>query len=245
MTAANAMSAALIRRFTEARQDPTLVVLEGVHAIKHARRFGVSLDAVCSPNPGAARSLMAALAPDVELADVAAVDDATWRQLVPHDLPSPMLALARRPAVDIESVLVVRDDGPIVLLEEPTHLGNVGASIRVAAAAGAAGVVVLGSADPWHPVTVRGAAGLQFALPVGRVSTLPDGPRPLVAVHPDGDADEAPPPGAILAFGSERRGLSDELLARADHHITLPMQPGVSSLNLATTVSAVLYRHHR
>ena len=45
----------------------------------------------------------------------------------------------------------------------------------------------------------------------------------------------------MLAFGTERDGLSDELLARADARAALPMRPGVSSLNLATAVSAVLF----
>jgi TrmH family RNA methyltransferase len=48
-------------------------------------------------------------------------------------------------------------------------------------------------------------------------------------------------PRAVLAFGTERDGLSDELLAQADARVALPMRPGVSSLNLATAVSAVLY----
>ena len=42
----------------------------------------------------------------------------------------------------------------------------------------------------------------------------------------------------MLAFGTERDGLSDELLARADARVALPMRPGVSSLNLATAVAA-------
>jgi len=35
--------------------------------------------------------------------------------------------------------------------------------------------------------------------------------------------------------------LSDALVARADLRLALPMRPGVSSLNLATSVAAVLY----
>ena len=49
------------------------------------------------------------------------------------------------------------------------------------------------------------------------------------------------PPRAVLAFGTERDGLSAQLLARADARLALPMRPGVSSLNLATAVSAVLF----
>jgi TrmH family RNA methyltransferase len=45
----------------------------------------------------------------------------------------------------------------------------------------------------------------------------------------------------VLAFGTERYGLSGELAARADARISIPMAPGVSSLNLATSVAAVLF----
>ncbi len=47
--------------------------------------------------------------------------------------------------------------------------------------------------------------------------------------------------GRVLAFGTERGGLSPALLARADRRVRIPMRPGVSSLNLATAVAVVLY----
>jgi tRNA G18 (ribose-2'-O)-methylase SpoU len=45
----------------------------------------------------------------------------------------------------------------------------------------------------------------------------------------------------VLAFGSERRGLSAALAERADARVSIPMRAGVSSLNLATSVAAVLF----
>ena len=53
-------------------------------------------------------------------------------------------------------------------------MGNMGACVRVAAAADAAAVLTTGSNDPWHPEALRGAAGLHFALPVARVESLPE-----------------------------------------------------------------------
>jgi TrmH family RNA methyltransferase len=96
-----------------------------------------------------------------------------------------------------------------------------------------------GAKDPWAPEALRGSAGLHFALPVVRVEE-PVG-RPLVALDPEGEPLGAIPDDAVLAFGTERAGLSDSLLARADARVALPMRDGVSSLNLATAVSAVLY----
>ncbi|WP_181805168.1 TrmH family RNA methyltransferase, partial [Streptomyces shenzhenensis] len=125
----------------------------------------------------------------------------------------------------------------------PRNLGNAGAVIRLAAGFGATGVITTGTLDPWHPTVVRGGAGLHFATAVERmtVAELPRGP--LYALDPEGEDIRAAklPDDAILAFGSERAGLSGELRTRADHLLRLPMRPQVSSYNLATSVAMTLY----
>jgi TrmH family RNA methyltransferase len=100
-----------------------------------------------------------------------------------------------------------------------------------------------GRHDPWHPDALRGSAGLHFALPVHHIHTVRTQRRDLVAFDPAGTPLRPTefPAAAVLAFGSERDGLSDELLARAQRRVALPMSPGVSSLNLATAVAATLY----
>ena len=45
----------------------------------------------------------------------------------------------------------------------------------------------------------------------------------------------------MLAFGTERHGISAELLERADARVAIPMRAGVSSLNLATSVAVTLF----
>jgi RNA methyltransferase, TrmH family len=113
--------------------------------------------------------------------------------------------------------------------------------VRVAAAAGAAGMLTTGERDPWDPAALRGSAGLHFALPVGRADPAALGARPLVVLDPAGDPLRPLPAGALLAFGSEREGVSAELAARADLRARIPMRAGVSSLNLATAVAVALY----
>jgi RNA methyltransferase, TrmH family len=226
-----------------ARRDPGRVRLEGVHAFKHASRFGAEVEVVVTPDRDAVTTLLADLAPDVRLpaALTVEVDAPTWAQLVPRPLPSPVLAVARRPNVSTADVLAA--GGVVVALESPRHLGNLGAAVRVAAAADAGGLLVVGDADPWHPTAVRAAAGLQFALPVAATAALPALVRPLVALDPDGDplTTTGLPPDTVLLVGTERGGLSSELRGRADRRVRLPMRAGVSSLNLATAVAAALY----
>jgi RNA methyltransferase, TrmH family len=238
--------AALIARFALARDDPTLVVLEGFHALKHALRFGAQIEAACTADLAALLRLASELAPDLcnRLSDIIQeVSPATFARLAPVPPATGVVAIAPRPEIDPVGVLRQSGPAPVVLLDNPSHPGNLGAVVRVAAAAGAAAVLTTGGRDPWQPAALRGSAGLHLALPVAAVDSLPETDRPLLAIDPDGEPlrtglalDRA-----ILAFGSERRGLSPVLLTRAERRIALPMRQGVSSLNLACAVAVVLY----
>ena len=258
----------LTERYRAARSDPELAVLEGLHALKHALRFDAEVLDVRTRDAAKLRSLAETLAPDVAdtiLGRADAVPTGTFERLAPSPHPTGVIALARRRVPDVVAVLGSRGSAggrtagavsgvvaPVVLLERATHHGNIGAVVRVAAAAGAAGVFVTGPHDPWHPASIRGAAGLQYALPV---ASLEDGvtaglatKRPVVALDPDGEplvagnaSRTAIPPGSLLVFGSERTGVSDALLERAELRVAIPMRPGVSSLNLATAVAVTLY----
>jgi TrmH family RNA methyltransferase len=239
----------LIPRYGRARRDPTLAVLEGFHPLKHALRFGANvLEVVCSDR-GELDRLSALLAPDLSArlgALAREVDPSVFAELAPLAPSTPVMGLAERAHVEPAAVLGDQRPTPVVLLEDPRDLGNMGACVRVAAAAEIAAVLTTGSHDPWHPDALRGAAGLQYAVPVARLDSLEllgaiD--RPLLALDPGGDPlDPAElPPRAVLAFGTERYGLSRTLIARADGHVSIPMAPGVSSLNLATSVAAVLF----
>ncbi len=237
---------ALIRRYRTARRDTQLAVLEGFHALKHALRFGAEVLEAVAADPARLRELAAELAPDLgdALAErTSPVSAELIAGLVPQAPRTGVVAIARRPEIDLAAVLAGQAPAPLVLLEDPRTMGNMGACVRVAAGADAAGVLTVGPNDPWHPDALRGAAGLHFALPVVGVEELPAGDRPLIAIDPGGE-DLRPaelPLRAILAFGTERYGLSADLLDRADARLGIPMRPGVSSLNLATAVAAVLF----
>ena len=237
----------LTERFARARSDPAVVVLEGFHALKHALRFGAGIEAACTPDRAALLRLAQDLAPDVRdgLGDlVQEVAPATFARLAPVLPATGVLAIAARPRVEPAGILGSPGPAPIVLLENPSHPGNLGAVVRVAAAAGAAAVLTTGARDPWQPAALRGSAGLHFAVPVARAGPLPATDWPLLAIDSDGEPLTAAltMDRAILAFGSERRGLGPALLARAEQRVAIPMREGVSSLNLACAVAVMLYR---
>ncbi len=236
--------AALAAQLRAAREADDTLVLEGLHAVKHALRFGARIRLAIVAERSKVVTLARELAPDL-VAWFATVPEEVGAEAFGRLWPKPpetgVLALAARPRPQLADLAPGR---PVVLLERPAHLGNVGAVVRVAAAAAAAGVLTTGPYDPWHPTALRTAAGLHFALPVIRLEAeLPALGRRLLALDPAGAPLDPRriPPDAVFAFGSERRGLSPGLRQRADGIFALPMRPGVSSLNLATAVAATLY----
>jgi TrmH family RNA methyltransferase len=214
------------------------VELSGFHAVKHALRFAPQLvTEVTVSSVESAERLCRRLAPDVaepflSLATAGQVDHPTGvsgRALLP---PADRTCLTARTA-------------PLVVLDAPRHAGNAGAAVRVAAAAEASGVAFLtdprAPLDPWHPAVVRGSAGLHYALPVLQLGSLAHVGGPVIVLDADGEPWTGLPSDAAVVVGSERAGVSEEALARADRVVALPMRAGVSSLNLATAVSAALY----
>ncbi|MCL3992991.1 TrmH family RNA methyltransferase [Streptomyces lavenduligriseus] len=224
------------------------VLLDGFHALKHALRFGAEVPVAVTTDRRAALVLAEELAGDVRDtldALLTEVSGPEYVALVPRPHPTGVAALAVRPAraENLRALARTPRTAPVVVLDNPRNLGNAGAVIRLAAGFGATGVVTTGTLDPWHPTVVRGGAGLHFATAVERLDLddLPAGP--LFALDPEGEDIRATrlPDDAVLAFGSERTGLSAPLRARADHLLRLPMRPQVSSYNLATSVAMTLY----
>ncbi|WP_042408478.1 TrmH family RNA methyltransferase [Streptacidiphilus carbonis] len=224
------------------------VLLDGFHALKHALRFGAAVTGVLTSDRAGVARLAAELAPDVaaELDALAVeVPAAVLRELVPRLHPTGIAALAvRRPRPANLAALARRPrPAPVVLLDNPRNLGNIGAVVRLAAGFGATGVVTTGDVDPWHPSAVRAGAGLHFATAVEQLTLdqLPSGP--LYALDPEGEDIRAVPfpDDAVIAFGSERHGISAELRGMATRTVAVPMQPQVSSFNLATSVGMGLF----
>lgn len=231
-----------------ARRAGSAVLLDGFHALKHALRFGAEVPVAVTTDRAATLALADELAPDVREALAALLTEVppeTYASLVPRPHPTAVAALAVRPSreANLRALAHLPRTAPIVVLDEPRNLGNAGAVIRLAAGFGTTGVITTGTLDPWHPTVVRGGAGLHFATAVERLTVPELPPGPVFALDPEGDDIRGTklPDDAVLAFGSERTGLSPELRARADHLLRLPMRPQVSSYNLATSVAMTLF----
>ena len=214
---------------------PASVALQGLHCVKHALRFAPELvDDVRVRDRTAVRALAERLAPDIA--------DELLRRAVVAQVDHHTGVEARGAVPDADEAPLRHRRSPLVLLDRPRSPGNAGAVVRVAAAAGASGVAVTGPLDPWHASVLRGSAGLHYAQPVLHLDELSAVTGPYAVLDADGDPDAELPSDAVLVVGTERDGVGEQLRARADVVLALPMRPGVSSLNLATATAAALYR---
>jgi tRNA G18 (ribose-2'-O)-methylase SpoU len=244
--AARPHGAAAVARWREAA--PGAVLLDGFHALKHALRFGADVQVAVTCDRVALLGLAADLAPDLTArldGLVVEVPAAGMRELVARVHPTGVAALATRPdrAANEAALRLLPRQAPLIVLDAPRNLGNVGAVIRLAAGFGVTGVVTTGDLDPWHPNAVRSGAGLHYATAVERA--MPDAlpPGPLHVLDPEGtDIRSAElPDDALIVFGSERHGVGAELRDQAAALVALPMRAQVSSYNLATSVGMALY----
>lgn len=160
-----------------------------------------------------------------------------------------IIALFHRPPRPSAAELAAATDR-LVVVEGVDNPANVGGIVRNAAGLGWQGIVLdHTSADPLARRSLRVAMGTAFSLPHGRTSdlagllaTMTD--RTLYALTPDPSAadirDVVPAPRRAVLIGSERAGLSDELLAMTTP-VRIPMHAGVDSLNAAAAAAIACY----
>lgn len=235
-----------------------LAVVEGTRLHERALRAGLSV-------PETLVAAEALRAPDERLARLLAELDRAGSLV----LPVPAAELARRtggrgtgpllglvvvpPATALAPLVSAAPDAVFLVCAGVEDPGNTGALVRSALAAGAAGLVVAGAGDPWHPRAIRTSMGSVFKLPLlwrddlgawcGELRAL--GGRTLAAVTEGG----APPRaacadrGAPLAFavGGEAHGLSSDARGACDGTVTIPMAAGVDSFSVSAAAAVLLY----
>ncbi len=140
-------------------------------------------------------------------------------------------------------------------VDDPENLGSI---IRLCAVFGVEGLILgPGCADPFSRRVLRVSMGNVFRLPLresrdlsGDLARMKQGfGFQLLATVADPDA--APlrtmprPQRAVVLFGNEAHGLESDLIALCDRRVTIPMESGTDSLNVALAAGILLYHFHR
>jgi TrmH family RNA methyltransferase len=215
------------------RRTEGRALIEGPHLVAAAQAAGVKVYALLLTDDALTneeiRSLTMSATPLV-------LSTSVFRAIVESDTPQGI-------AAEIEIPRQTPGKGDSAYLEGVQDAGNVGAIIRSAAAFGIRNIY-LGKhcADPWSPKVLRAGAGGHFQLTL-IAGKPPEGMRLVCTVAKGGtslkDADLTGP--LCWVFGSEGQGVSPEVQRKAAVRVTIPLEPGTESLNVAAAAAACLY----
>jgi TrmH family RNA methyltransferase len=215
-------------------------LLEGPNAVGDAMADGIVLELFCTEDTAAEWEGHGPLVTLVAEHVLAKICDASS--------PQGVVAIGAMEPATLDDLPA---DGLVIACHEVNDPGNAGALIRIADAVAAAGVVLCeGSADPYHPKTVRAAAGSLTHLPVvpgiATLELVAAAQRRGIVVALDGsgtiDIDDVPidRPVTLLA-GAEARGLPADVMGACDVVACLPIWGRNESLNLGAAVAVAAY----
>ena len=194
---------------------------------------------------------LADLAPDVP---VHVAPRAVLDAIVGFPLHRGVLAIGRRPPEEgVDALLSNLPGGAtvVVALGIANH-DNIGGIFRNAAAFGADAVLMdAACCDPFYRKALRVSVGHVLSIPAARFTDADD-PVDRLAAHgfevlalspraPERLTDIRARGRVAVLLGTEGPGLAETVMARA-RRVSIPMAPGVDSLNVATTSGIVL--HH-
>ena len=162
----------------------------------------------------------------------------------------------RKPSLRLEDLAPRWGDRPVTLVVCPdlNNTENLGLIVRIASGFGA-DAMLLGeeSCDPFFRQTVRVSMGNVFRLPIVQSDDIRRDLRrlreewgvELLATVLDESAEPLPSAGrkprAAILFGNEAQGLPPDVVALCDRKVTIPMQLGTDSLNVAVAAGIFLY----
>lgn len=226
--------------------------VEGSHAVAAALRAGrvVRLSVERGrANAGAAPIIALAESVGVPIEFVADV-----RPLADTTAPQGVVAEARPlPLRTLDELVAVTDPPSVLVLDRVQDARNVGAVARSALAAGIGGLVVAERrAAPLSAGAFKSAAGALELLGVAMVGSIADAVRELAhlglwTVGLEGAAPQslfgmdllAEP--VALVVGAEGTGLSRLVRERVEVLASIPMSPGIESLNVSAAATLAVF----
>ncbi|MGI8786597.1 MAG: TrmH family RNA methyltransferase [Pyrinomonadaceae bacterium] len=233
-----------------------LIFVEGVRLAEEALRSNLKIfDAIFTADFAASERGRNILQ-QTESSNLAEVSTKIFTSLAETKNSQGIILIGEKPLTGENIIAAKLEDGEtfplLVLLHQINNPSNLGAILRTAEAANAAGVITTkNSADVFSPKTLRGAMGAAF-----RISLWKDADffevtswakeKNFVSVCADVNAktsyleiDWRKP--RLLIFGSEAHGLSAEEREKIEESLIVPMANGVESLNLAVSAGVILF----
>jgi len=229
-----------------ARRQSGRTLLDGPHLLQAGLDAGMTFSRLIFSET-AATSALADWCLKLPETPACVLPGVLFNTLAPVDTPVGVIGV-----IDIPHVSDSSQGNCIVLLENIQDPGNLGAILRVAAAAGVDAVhLSQGCCEAWSPKCLRGGQGAHFQLAIHENADLPalaqgfSGPVYAASLGARDGLFDLDLRGSIgFAFGNEGAGLSAQLCAAARPFI-IPMPGKVESLNVATAAAICLFERVR
>lgn len=138
-------------------------------------------------------------------------------------------------------------EGKFIYCDDIREPGNLGGMIRSADAFGLDGLILSPqTVDVYNPKTIRATMASIFRLPIyfcereeliaSELSIVATSLENAVSIHEYRFSSDE-----IIVIGNEARGVSREILERADNKVYIPISENVNSLNANVAASIVMY----
>lgn len=235
------------------RNELKLLPLEGVNLVSDALLRGI-VPRLILVREDVEMSKFPFLLPPAGKALIIRVAEKLFDQTAFTDSPQGIMAITEKPSYTLADLFA--GTAPLILVVDAVQdPGNLGTMLRSAAAAGAAGAVLLpGTVDSTNPKTLRAAMGAYFAIPVVEASPaellneLEFRQIPLVAAAAAApvayDCFDWTAPAAVV-IGNEAVGVSLAVAEAAEAWVAIPLTAAVESLNAAIAMSVIFFEAAR
>jgi len=189
------------------------------------------------------------LNPKVKIFEVA---KRTTKKLFENDKITRIFAIAKTPKpIGLDAIKNIQRD--VVVLEDVSISGNIGAITRTSLALGVGGIVLLNTehVDIYDRRLIRASRGYVFALPV--IASTTDAfiqfakQNNLQVLVTNAHAEKlvqdisSIPQRLMIVFGSEKDGVSQAITDAATLQVRIPIDPRVESLNVSAAAGITLY----
>lgn len=231
------------------RREAGFAVLEGPHLITAALDHAVRPNLVAVSESARSHPEITNLLDRLGEIDMLCLSDGLFRSL--SELVAPLGILARIGVPCPEPSILPAGD--CLLLDAVQDAGNVGALLRIAAAAGVHDVLLgPGCAGAWTSRVLRAAQGAHFHLRIREQANLAAflhayaGTSVAAVAHGGDDLYGLSLSGPTTwLFGNEGNGIAPELVRIAGLRATIPLAQGSESLNVAAAAAVCLFETRR
>lgn len=234
------------------RQESGLFFLEGIRIVIEAMQNDKVIEKliVCRELISTVKALDAVTSAEKKAIPILEVSEDVFKSLSGKEGPQGLAAVAKQQWYGLNEI-AKEFKGIWIGLYQVADPGNLGTILRTLDGMGGKGVFLIDNCtDPYDPSAVRASMGAVFSKKL--VKTTSDGLIDWIkkdGIHVVGTSDAAKKDyksyrynkDMVLLMGSEREGLTGDLMEICEEMVSIPMMGTADSLNLAVASSIMLY----